>query len=115
VAVVENQLHGVLADGLHPQDPDLGLAGHQDSLARAVALDLRGRGVHPQVLKGQLEGLTVVKGVDCNGYICDDLCAQAEIAAPASHGKYRRRARLNLEFQWREPFRMRFCSLCGQS
>jgi hypothetical protein len=43
-------------------DVDVFLAHLQDFLSGAVALDLRRRGVHAQVLAGQLEALTVVEG-----------------------------------------------------
>ena len=53
VAVVVNQLYGVLSDGLHGLDSDILLADDQNLLARPVSLYFGGRRMHPQVFERQ--------------------------------------------------------------
>ena len=61
MAVVEDELHGVLADRLDRADPDRLLAEHQSLLAGAVPLDLRRGGKDAQVLERQLEAAAVLE------------------------------------------------------
>src|SRR4051812_47354649 len=61
VAVVEDQLHGVLPDGLDRPDPDVLFAEHEDLLARAMPLHLGGRRMHAQVFERQQEARAVVE------------------------------------------------------
>ncbi len=55
VAVIEDDAHGIGADGLQSLDLYLALAPDQLLLAGSVALDLRTRAFDPQILRGKLE------------------------------------------------------------
>src|SRR6185437_14813811 len=61
VAVVEDQLHGVLADRLDGADADGLFTEHQGFLAGAVALHLGRGGIDTQVLERQLEPAAVLE------------------------------------------------------
>jgi hypothetical protein len=60
--VVEDELDGVVADRLDPDDLDVALARHRLALGGAVALHL-GRGARdPQIFGRKLEGDPVIEG-----------------------------------------------------
>jgi len=61
MSVIENDFHGIVSDRLHCPDADGFLAEHQDFLARAVSLDLRGGRMHAQILERQLETAAILK------------------------------------------------------
>ena len=61
MAVVEDELHGVLADRFNRPDAHVLFSEHQHLLPGAVALDLGGGGMHAQVLERQLEVAAVVE------------------------------------------------------
>jgi hypothetical protein len=61
VTVVEDDLDGVLPDGLHGSDADVLFAEHQHFLPRPMPFHLRGGRMHTQVLEGQLKPAAVVK------------------------------------------------------
>ena len=59
MAVVKYQPNSVTSDRLDPLDTYLLFADDQHPFARAVPLDLRGRGVNAQVLGGKIERFAV--------------------------------------------------------
>jgi hypothetical protein len=61
MTVVEDDLDGVLAYGLHGSDADILFAEHQYFLSRTMSLHLRGGRMHAQVLERQLKPAAVVK------------------------------------------------------
>jgi hypothetical protein len=61
VTVIEDDLDGVLPDGLHGSDADILFIEHQHFLSRTMPFYFRGGRMHPQVLKGQLKAAAVDK------------------------------------------------------
>src|SRR6185312_308343 len=62
VAIIEDELHGVLAYRLDRAHADRLFAEYQGLLARAVPFDLGRRGMDAQVLERQLEAAAILEG-----------------------------------------------------
>jgi len=61
MAVIEDNFHRILSDGLHGTNTDIILSEHQYFLTRTMSFDFRRGGMHAQVLERQLEAATVRK------------------------------------------------------
>jgi hypothetical protein len=62
MAVVEGEPDRVVPDWIDPEDSDVAAAGDELALVRPVTLNLRGRALHPQELRRDLDAPSVVEG-----------------------------------------------------